>query len=87
MICLWVFSNISLSREDIFHLMLAIVLPLVSIFMFSQYHMQGIESIDYGASSSSIASGGFGPNQVSAILGLGILLSFFLYWKKKLVCT
>ncbi|WP_299116154.1 O-antigen ligase family protein [uncultured Winogradskyella sp.] len=49
-------------------------LPIVSMTMYLYFYNPSIEETLSGTSSNFAASGGFGPNQVSTILGLGMIV-------------
>jgi hypothetical protein len=76
------FSSIRLTPAQLRWLMTALLAPIVSVATVAAYSLsQALSDPDfefYGGSSNAITSGGFGANQVSAILGLGIL-AVFLY--------
>lgn len=70
-------SLIQIGRVIIYGIFLMAIMVLVK----SPYY----GSIDYGGGSNFEASGGFGPNQVSVIFGLGIfIMGFFLIQNKHL---
>lgn len=78
-VCAWFFSNLRLSTEQVQNLLLFFAAPILGIAGIAQYAIHMTENIRFTSSSSNLAtSGGFGPNQVSAILGLGALI-FFLF--------
>lgn len=66
-----------LSQEDILRCLVAILAPIVSIAALTLLGVRTME-VEFGASSSLAASGGFGPNQVAAALALGIVACFLL---------
>ena len=70
------FSQVRFSPFARLKLLLGLVIPILAV---AAVCLQAISEGDvfFGASSNMAASGGFGPNQVSATLGLGVLLSFF----------
>jgi hypothetical protein len=73
------FAGRRLSHEQIRKVMWCVVCPLVSIATIALYSsLRDVEAIDFTEGSNFVTSGGFGPNQVSAVLGLGALLCVFL---------
>ncbi len=52
--------------------------PLISISALIANSIRSAESLQFTDESNFITSGGFGPNQVSAIMGLGAVLLFML---------
>ena len=71
------FSSIQLSPAQLRWVAISLLAPIISIATVAAYSLQAAladpEFDFYGGSSNAAASGGFGPNQVSAILGLGIV--------------
>jgi O-antigen ligase len=67
-------SRTRMSRADLEGLLLAAVVPLSATAVLVLAHTLGAGRIVFSSTNSSFAaSGGFGPNQVSAVLGLGAL--------------
>jgi len=69
------FANVTLFPEEWKLLPLAIITPLAGITMIAAHGTFSNPDIQFGTESMHDASGGFGPNQVSAMLGLGALLA------------
>jgi hypothetical protein len=81
MVSIWFFSNVRISREQLGRLFLALIGPIVgiaSITLFATVDASLTDDLNFGGGSNTITSGGFGPNQVSAILGFGVLVTFLL---------
>ena len=76
MICAWFFSRLTLTRQTVLRLFVALMGPLVGIASITFYATLTARTIRFANESNLITSGGFGPNQVSAMLGLGALLCF-----------
>jgi O-antigen ligase len=72
------FSWFRLSREDLYRLWWGLVAPMLSVLTIIVLTINAADSIYFGSSSNALLSGGFGPNQVSNVLGLGALLAFLL---------
>lgn len=72
----WFFSHLRLTAKEIQQLLLAVVGPVVSIVTIAAFRTVTAEEIMFGGESNAVTSGGFGPNQVSSVLGLGALLLF-----------
>lgn len=68
------YRKISLQR--IHHIFLAILLPILSLTTYLYLYTPNIRDSLSGTSSNFATSGGFGPNQVSTILGLGAIILF-----------
>jgi O-antigen ligase len=76
MISAWFFSRLKLSGEVVLRLFAALIGPLVGIASLTIFATLTARSIKFVNESNLATSGGFGPNQVSAALGLGALLCF-----------
>jgi O-antigen ligase len=79
----WFFSNIRLDQKQFQYLLIAIIAPIISI---ASIALQGIianPNIVWSRSSNPVTSGGFGPNQVSAALGLGLLCAWLIFFTVK----
>jgi hypothetical protein len=54
------------------------VAPVVGVAAITLFTTYTIDNIAFRTASNFATSGGFGPNQVSAVLALGFLMSFFI---------
>jgi O-antigen ligase len=70
------FSQFEFSFEKLGKLYVVLTAPIIGILAIALTRTVGAEEIRFNSASNYITSGGFGPNQVSAILGLGALVSF-----------
>jgi hypothetical protein len=79
----WFFSNVKVSEEQLRRVLYAIFIPLLSVAAVASFYTITAENIQFSSESNFETSGGFGPNQVSAMLGLGVLLvgSCFLLFR------
>lgn len=68
------FSGVKLRRKDVWNIILYTIMPIVGIAFLAIFKMYSINYIRFTINSNYITSGGFGPNQISALLGLGALL-------------
>jgi O-antigen ligase len=75
MMMAWFFSELKLSVAQIQRVFLIAVGPLVGIGSIAFFSVYTAEKIVFTANSNLITSAGFGPNQVSAALGLGALFA------------
>jgi len=91
MVAAWFFSRVKLSKTELQRLLLALISPVVGVAAYAVFHMQAVAKLTFNNQSSLATSGGFGPNQVSATLGLGFLFAFLFIllrkteWKLKIV--
>lgn len=75
--CVAFFSMVKFSEAEMRTLLIWLIAPVVGIAMACFFSTFGsTEQIYFGKGSNMLASGGFGPNQVSAGLGLGVLAVF-----------
>jgi hypothetical protein len=87
-VCLGVCSLYAYSRKvtlsHLNNILLVIGLPIISCVVYLILYTPAIKSLILGTDSNSALSGGFGPNQVSTILGLGmfIFVSRLIYSSK-----
>ena len=65
-----------ISLEQMNTILLSIGLPVVTCMTYIFIHAPSTREVITGTSSSSATSGGFGPNQVATILGLGMFIFF-----------
>lgn len=72
------FYRITLTSNLITTLVRYFVFPIISILVYLSLKTPDVSDIAFRSSSNFAASGGFGPNQVSLILGIGIFLIVLL---------
>ncbi|MFC6098023.1 O-antigen ligase family protein [Flavobacterium qiangtangense] len=60
-------------------IIIAFAMPLVSLLTYLFMYNPSVRDVVTGTSSNFATSGGFGPNQVSTILGLGMFVFFALF--------
>lgn len=68
------FSGVKLGRQEISKLIFYTIMPITCVAFLAIFKIYTVSDITFTFGSNAITSGGFGPNQVSAILGLGALL-------------
>jgi hypothetical protein len=78
------FYQLKLSSESLQRLFLMLIGPVIGVAAIAFYGILTTPNIEFGTSSNFETSGGFGPNQVSAVLGLGALLALLLVVSNKL---
>ena len=79
-ICLGLASMYTYNRKitynEVNNILLMIGLPVVSCAMYLMLYTPNIRDVLTGTGSNTELSGGFGPNQVSTVLGLGMFVFF-----------
>ena len=77
-VCLGICSIYTYQRkvsiEQINNILLCIALPIISCVVYLTLYTPNIRDVITGTDSNALASGGFGPNQVSTMLGLGMFI-------------
>ncbi len=77
------FYQRKLTMDQLIGILRMVVWPLISVLVYLMLVTPELSEIEYGTQSNFTASGGFGPNQVSTAMGLGILLvGFALYFSR-----
>ncbi len=82
-LCVLFFSNIRLQREELHTAMFALLGPVVAIGTLAFYSTTTARDLHFFGDSNATTSGGFGPNQVSAMLGLGLLFSLLMLLERR----
>jgi O-antigen ligase len=75
----WFFSRLVLPKRDIPLVLVALGSPTLCILSDAASSMLGSASLTFRLVSNFEASGGYGPNQVSSMLGLGALCLLLLF--------
>ena len=78
----------TITLKQLFTILNFLVYPIISMTIYVYFYNINIKDVITGTASTSATSGGYGPNQVATILGLGafILFSRFLIpYKNKLL--
>lgn len=78
------FSHVRLNQEQLQRILLVMVGPISGVATIALYSTLTKTAIVFTNSSNFETSGGFGPNQVSAILGLGALVAYICLLGRKL---
>lgn len=83
--CAFHFFGRRISKRTLFNAMFFMLMPIISMTSFLYFRTPSIEEIVFGTVANFGTSGGFGPNQVATVLGLGIfIIAAFLITKRKL---
>ncbi len=75
-VCTWFFSSMKFTRPQLQKLFLVLISPIVGIGIYTLITTLSAKAIKFTGESNFATSGGFGPNQVSSMLGLGAMLAF-----------
>jgi O-antigen ligase len=83
-LCAIYFYKRKISIELLLKILKYMSLPIISMASYIYLKVPNLESIVFGGVSSTLASGGYGPNQVATILGVGVfILSLYIIISKK----
>ncbi len=77
MVCVWFFKAVPVTISQLRRMIIFLIAPVTGISAVALYSTFTHRAILFNDQSNFITSGGFGPNQVSSILGLAALLIFF----------
>jgi hypothetical protein len=79
-----VLSNLKVERQVLAGILWVIIGPVVAVNTVATSATVGLRSSDFsGHLSNEASSGGYGPNQVSALIGVGAMLAVFLVFFDK----
>jgi hypothetical protein len=83
-ICCWYFYHTKFRQPQIRKLFIVALAPLISVAVVTLFFTVSNPEIEFNLESNDATSGGFGPNQVSSMLGLGafIAVSSLLLFKQ-----
>ncbi len=84
-VCLLFFLQIKMDESLMTKTVWAMVYPIIGILTLAVYSTLTATTINFGSESVFVTSGGYGPNQVSALLGLGafLLIMWMIQTNKK----
>ncbi len=63
-----------IKREDFQRVLLMLLMPLVAQMTYLYFHTPSMDDVRISLSGNYVATGGFGPNQISTVLGMGCFL-------------
>lgn len=75
MVAVVFFHKLQMNRRDVGAVFVSFLAPLLGVAGLAGHAVMSAK-IMFGQGSNELASGGFGPNQVSSAMGLGILVAF-----------
>lgn len=70
----WYFSHLKVNMTQLKYLLFSMIVPIISVAISTLFFTATTENIVFDTESNFSTSGGFGPNQVSSILGLGVFI-------------
>ena len=72
-------SQVRLTRQELIRRFCSFLVPMTGVAFLCYSATFGAAQVNFGSSSNHDTSGGFAPNQVSAVLGFGILCALFWF--------
>jgi hypothetical protein len=82
-ISVWFLSQQEFRAKDVLKICISILGPLLAVAVVTIIATRSATDLNFTDESNVITSGGFGPNQVSAVLGLGALVALLLTLNSK----
>lgn len=83
-LCVLYFSNLRPTAGQVQTMFFAAIGPILGIVAIAYYSTVTTADLSFSGEANFGTSGGFGPNQVSAMLGLGLLFSLLVLLQKKI---
>lgn len=74
----WFFANTRMTLPELRRLGISILIPLISVSCVTLFYTVSANEINFTQESNFATSGGFGPNQVSSMLGLGCFVALLI---------
>lgn len=71
-------ASLKLGGRKLVRFLVSLIMPIVCVFTVAFASTVTSKELTFTSESNFITSGGFGPNQVSGVLGLGVLTVFLL---------
>ncbi len=75
LIACWFFAHTEVNQPQLRRLLFALIIPLLSVAFATLFFTVTAEEIHFGGESNFATSGGFGPNQISSMLGMGTFVA------------
>jgi hypothetical protein len=72
-VCAAYFASVPLTVQELRNTLICLIGPIVGTAVLGIQSLEAKGSVNFADASNAAASGGYGPNQVAAILGLGIV--------------
>jgi len=73
-VAIWFFSTLSISLRTLVGWSKLMLYPIISVLVFTIIRTPDLDSVEFTLGANFATAGGFGSNQVSTILGLGVFL-------------
>ena len=73
-VAIWFFSSLNISLKTLINWSKLMVFPIVSVLIFTIIRTPNLDEVEFTLGANFATAGGFGSNQVSTILGLGVFV-------------
>jgi len=73
-VAVWFFSTLIIPLKTLINWSKLMVFPLVSVLVFTMIRTPNLDDVEFTLGANFATAGGFGSNQVSTILGLGVFV-------------
>jgi hypothetical protein len=73
-VAIWFFSTLNLKLETLISWSKPLVYPIISVLIFTIIRTPNLDEVEFSLGANFATAGGFGSNQVSTILGLGVFV-------------
>lgn len=73
-LAIWFFSSININLKTLISWSKLMLYPVISVLVFTIIKTPDLDSVEFSLGANFATAGGFGSNQVSTILGLGVFL-------------
>ncbi len=73
-VAIWFFSSLSIPLKTLINWSKLMVFPIVSVLIFTIIRTPDLDEVEFTLGANFATAGGFGSNQVSTILGLGVFV-------------
>ena len=80
------FFNSRISRKELLDILSFSIYPIISMSVFVYLKMPDFQTYNFLPYSDPITSGGYGPNQVSTVFGLGVAILVLGQLLRKSTC-
>ena len=73
-VAIWFFSSLEITLKTLISWSKLMVYPIISVLVFTIIRTPNLDEVEFTLGANFATAGGFGSNQVSTILGLGVFL-------------
>lgn len=78
-VAIWFFSSLEITLKNLINWSKLIVFPIISVLILTIIRTPDLDEVEFSLGANFATAGGFGSNQVSTILGLGVFVMAFCW--------